>query len=1208
MQRAQRSVDNPALDVAIELGNALDKPVVVFFGLNPFVERANLRHYQFLVEGLADIADGLRRRRVGLVLRRHPDHSVIRFAEQARAAIVIGDENPLRQPEAWRVRAADALRVPLWTVDADVVVPSLLLEKEQYAARTIRPRIMGRLAEFLTAPAEPTANVAWCATGGLTSLSLDDDLLDGLPIDRSVSPVTSFRGGTREARRRLRRFVEERAAAYGEARNHPELDGTSELSPYLHFGHIGPREVALAVRASGAPPAEVEPFIEQLVVRRELAVNFVTFNPRYDRLAGCERWALDTLRRHQRDRRVHLYSRDQFEAGATHDPLWNAAQHQMVATGWMHGYMRMYWAKKILEWSPSAEDAFDTAVTLNDKYELDGRDPNGYTNIAWAIGGKHDRPWPERAVYGTVRAMSSDRTMKKFDAPRYIHRWGRALLLLILLMTGVPLAAQDTAGVGVIRGQVADAQGRAVPDVAVCITSSGQCGVSGADGRFAIAGVRAGTYRLEIVAPGRPMLVSQDIEVRAGLEATVEVELPEVGAVEEGVVVTAPTFAFPEEVKTSGFLVSAGDVAGSAGALQDVSRYVQTLPGVAIGSNDFRNDLIVRGGSPLENLYIVDNIEIPNINTFATFASAGGTVSMLDAALIQDVTFLTGGYPASYVNRTSSVLHITQREGDRERVRGRATLGFAGAGAVAEGPIGDAGRGSWVASVRRSFLDLFTDDVGIGGVPVLYTFNAKAVYDLSPRDRIWAVNLSGVDDIRLGLTEDSDLSEELSTLDITYAGRRAATGINWQRLIGTRGVGLFGVTYSRAAVHQQVTDLLRGGVPPPGTPVEEQLAGGQVVFQEESTEGEATVKYDLTAYVPRLGKVQTGASVKRFTVRYDAASPFGTDSPFFPVADVNPFSLRDRRTAFQTGGYVQATREITSRLSATAGARVDRYEELSATRVSPRIAFDYALTDRLSLRLAHGRYFQQPFFLFLTAYPENGSLRPFRADHFVGGLSWRVSETTRVTVETYRKVYRDYPVSSQIPSLSLANVGDTFAIRDILFPMVSAGRGRAEGVEIFAERKPDGGRWHGQGNVALSRVRHGGLDGVLRPGSFDYPVVANLLGGYQFTPRWDVSVRLAYLAGRPATPFDLARSTAQRRAVYDLSRVNALRAPDYVRLDLRVDRHLVVAGREVSLFAGVQNVTNRRNIAGYAWDRRNNVARANEQLGLFPILGLDWRF
>jgi deoxyribodipyrimidine photo-lyase len=423
MQRAQRAADNPALDLAIDAGNALRKPVVVFFGLHAFVERANLRHYRFLVEGLPELAEGLERRGVGVVVRRSPDHGLLPFLDEVRPALVVGDENPLRQTEGWRQTIAAAIRVPLWTVDADVVVPSALLLKEQYAARTIRPRIQARLDEFLVRPRAPRAAVPWRAPKGVQRLRPSLALLDGLPCDRSVAAVRGLVGGRAEGRRHLRAFVRQRLAGYDEDRNHPERDGTSRLSPYLHFGQLGPREIARAVRDAGRPGAGAAPFLEQLIVRRELAVNYVRFNPRYDSLDGCEPWALRTLARHGRDRRPVLYSADRLEAAETHDPLWNAAQRQMVESGWMHGYVRMYWAKKILEWTRAPDEAFDLAVVLNDRYLLDGRDPNGYTNIAWAIGGKHDRPWPERPVTGTIRWMSFASTSKKFNAREYIARW-----------------------------------------------------------------------------------------------------------------------------------------------------------------------------------------------------------------------------------------------------------------------------------------------------------------------------------------------------------------------------------------------------------------------------------------------------------------------------------------------------------------------------------------------------------------------------------------------------------------------------------------------------------------------------------------------------------------------------------------------------------------------------------------------------------------
>jgi len=422
MQRVQRAVENPALDLAIKIGNELGKPVVVFFAPMPFYPQANLRHYSFLASGIPDIVEELARRNVGFVLRSFPDHSLIKFCDQVRAAIVIGDENPLCEAEHWRVRAAELLKIPLWTVDADVIVPSRLLGREHYAARTIRPRIHERLLEFLKPSRVVKAHAPWKQPRDLQSLSPQNDFTAGWPLDRSVSPVAGWQGGTKEAQRQLASFIKRGLRNYPRDRNHPELDGTSLLSPYLHFGHISPLTIALAVQESSAPVAAKNAFLEQLIVRRELAVNFVRYNSHYDSLQCLEPWADRSLAQHTGDWRPVLYSDGQLDQAETSDPLWNAAQKQMVLSGWMHNYLRMYWAKKILEWSPSAAQAFRIAVELNDRYELDGRDPNGYAGIAWAIVGKFDRPWFERPIFGQIRYMSGASTGKKFDSKKYIQQ------------------------------------------------------------------------------------------------------------------------------------------------------------------------------------------------------------------------------------------------------------------------------------------------------------------------------------------------------------------------------------------------------------------------------------------------------------------------------------------------------------------------------------------------------------------------------------------------------------------------------------------------------------------------------------------------------------------------------------------------------------------------------------------------------------------
>ena len=422
MQRAQRAHDNPALDLAVQLGNHLGLPVVVFFGIVPYPE-ANLRHYTFMQQAFPDTARRLASRNISFVLRRHPQSDLAAFCDEVGAALLVGDENPLREPARWRKTLAKKLRIPYFTVDADVVIPSRLLLKEQYAARTIRPRLRALLDDYLVPCANPRAQFSFDV--GSTPVSLDpaSDLLEGWnALDRSVLPVTSFRAGTTEALARLDDFIRHRLAEYPDLQGAPEHDGSSRLSPYLHFGHISPVTIALAVQAADVPDVAKEKYLDQLITWRELAINFVHFNPVYDSIECAEPWAHKSLAIHASDPRPTLYTRAQFEHAQTHDDLWNAAQLQMLHLGWMHNYMRMYWAKKILEWSPSPQQAYLTAVYLNDKYFLDGRDPNGYAGIAWSIAGKFDRPWFDRPIFGAIRYMSGPAAARKFDAAKYIRQ------------------------------------------------------------------------------------------------------------------------------------------------------------------------------------------------------------------------------------------------------------------------------------------------------------------------------------------------------------------------------------------------------------------------------------------------------------------------------------------------------------------------------------------------------------------------------------------------------------------------------------------------------------------------------------------------------------------------------------------------------------------------------------------------------------------
>lgn len=424
MQRAQRGRDNHALDKAIALGNALGLPVVVYFAAISNFPHANLRHYAFLGRGLWDVEEDCAARGVGFVLRREPHEDHERFFADVNAAMVIGDENPMRAPEQWRVKLAKHLRIPFWTLDADVIVPSKLLGKAQFSAGVARPRLYRALPEFLVPYENPHADMRWTVPRGLQHDDVRADIAFGWTyLDRSVPPVESWIGGHHAARKRLDHFCKTKLKTYERDRNHPESDGTTGLSPYLHFGHIGPLTIALAVQKAVKEQhlrTAKDSLFNELIVWRELAVNFVRYQPEYDSTACADNWARLTIAEHDRDEREVLYTRRELEEARTQDELWNAAQMQMVRHGWMHNYMRMYWGKKVVEWMPNARTAMETLINLNDKYELDGRDPNGYAGIAWAVLGKFDRAWGERPVFGKRRTMSYDSTCRKFDAKRYI--------------------------------------------------------------------------------------------------------------------------------------------------------------------------------------------------------------------------------------------------------------------------------------------------------------------------------------------------------------------------------------------------------------------------------------------------------------------------------------------------------------------------------------------------------------------------------------------------------------------------------------------------------------------------------------------------------------------------------------------------------------------------------------------------------------------
>ncbi len=420
MQRDQRVNDNWALIFAQQKAIEKNVPLFVVFNLVPDFLEATIRQYGFMLKGLREVERNLSTYNIPFfILSGKPVDTIPKFIEQNNISLLVTDFNPLKTIRKWKNEAASKIKIPFYEIDAHNIVPCFhASDKQEFAAYTFRPKIQKLLPEFLDEfpsllkmdTAFRRENIDW------------DSLHKKLKISFDVKEVDWLLPGEYAAQNILEKFIQNKFSKYGVERNFPDNDVQSNLSPYFHFGQISPQRVALAIQHLNDNADSQKAFLEEMIVRRELADNFCYYNLNYDSFDGFHQWAKESLNKHRKDKRDYIFSLEEFENAKTHDDLWNAAQLEMRNKGKMHGYMRMYWAKKILEWTKSPEDAMSIAIYLNDKYELDGRDPNGYTGIAWSIGGIHDRAWTERNVFGKIRYMNYAGCKRKFDIQKYIQK------------------------------------------------------------------------------------------------------------------------------------------------------------------------------------------------------------------------------------------------------------------------------------------------------------------------------------------------------------------------------------------------------------------------------------------------------------------------------------------------------------------------------------------------------------------------------------------------------------------------------------------------------------------------------------------------------------------------------------------------------------------------------------------------------------------
>jgi deoxyribodipyrimidine photo-lyase len=419
MSREQRVQDNWALIFACELAKQSKEPVAVAFVLQTNFLEATRRHYDFMIKGLKEMEKSLRNLNIPFyLLTGKPQQAIPFFIEKKHISALVCDFDPLKIKQEWRNQVQVKINIPFYEVDAHNIVPcKTASNKKEFAAYTLRPKIKKKLDTFL----EDFPRVKKQKAHAPLSYPENNWKAIKLDIDESIKPVKWLLPGESAAKLLLQEFLHKTINFYNAQRNDPTKKSTSNLSPYLHFGHVSAQRVAIETIKTIPSSDNTEAFLEELIVRRELSDNFCFYEKNYDNFDGFHDWAKNTLIQHKKDEREYIYKQDVFENADTHDDLWNAAQTEMVKTGKMHGYLRMYWAKKILEWTKSPEEAIAIANFLNNKYELDGLDPNGYTGCAWSIGGIHDRAWQERPVFGKIRYMNYKGCKRKFDVGAYVQ-------------------------------------------------------------------------------------------------------------------------------------------------------------------------------------------------------------------------------------------------------------------------------------------------------------------------------------------------------------------------------------------------------------------------------------------------------------------------------------------------------------------------------------------------------------------------------------------------------------------------------------------------------------------------------------------------------------------------------------------------------------------------------------------------------------------
>lgn len=760
----------------------------------------------------------------------------------------------------------------------------------------------------------------------------------------------------------------------------------------------------------------------------------------------------------------------------------------------------------------------------------------------------------------------------------------KKLLLIALIILISTFDSYSQSQNGEIKGKVIEANNNLpIPFANVLIVGTNLGASTDLNGNFLIKNVPVGIYQLRASVIGYTPQVKNDIMVKPNRITEVNFELVTQAIEIENVVVQADYFDknYLEPVSVRKF--SQEELRRSPGGFEDVVRALSVLPGIA-QADAGRNDLVVRGGAPSENLYVVDGYEIPNINHFGTQGSTGGPISFINLDFVEDVKFSTGGFPVLYGDKVSSTLTINLREGDKQKFGGKGTLSATLFGLDLEGPVlGE--KSSFIFSARRSYLDFIFKAAGFSFVPEYYDVFTKFDYKIDNINSLNFLFIGAFDNVKFF----NDTPEKRN---------------NNARILGSDQIQyISGITYKRVfkdgfmnlRYYRNFTDY--------NTRQSDSLLNP--IFKNISREEENNLQLDVVHKFFKNLEMNFGTSLK--FIEFDAQILFPTFVTSFrdtlPQLDFNR-----TKNFFKGATYINFNYRPFSKLSSNIGLRYDYFNAInSKSYLSPRLSLSYLVNDYFTLNLSAGIYKQFPSLIWLVAYDQNRNLKPIDVKQYILGFDYLIREDTQIKIETFIKNYSDYPTSLTRPYLVLANTGAGFAGSDDNFssfgldPLVSAGSGFARGVEFSIQKKMSEIPLYGIFSLTYSKSDFKSLNGFTRSSNFDQNWLINLSGGYRFNMYWEVSTRFRFASGRPYTPFD-------DNGIQYVNDLNSKRLKSIHSLDVRVDRRWIFKNWTLITYIDIQNIYNRRNLSGIRWDPRTRTVDETSSIGILPSIGISAEF